>query len=369
MRRFLYLFSLAAVLTACGNDNSDAIFNGKIHPVDDSRTVSRNVVSKSVVLHGDNTGMIAVYDSLLICWDPKYKDYFVDVFNVDTGREIGYFCKRGQGDREASSVGTVIQLFKRNGDLMTLLHAFAESKLFFWNISESVRMGETVYDTIVPYKTTPIFFPFYVGEDTLLAYKRNSEHNTQHQAMAPYYEKRTVTTNRLLEELPIYKEKVLKNDNLSEEAFDLSRLLYTWDYLKPDGSKIVQVMQFLPQLNIIDVRSGQVTAYRLKEKPDYSSIFQKNMEDATIFYNHVCADDRYIYATYWGKEPWNDRLGVTLPTFNTIHIFSWQGELLYNLKTDRSFYRVWNDPVRHRLYTIDLNTDEVRYLDLKELGL
>ena len=148
--------------------------------------------------------------------------------------------------------------------------------------------------------------------------------------------------------------------------YPLDFFFYTWDAIKPDGSKIVQVMRHLPQINIIDTQTGKITSYRIKNNPNFS-LLETSMESMNVFYNHVHADDNYIYATYWGKEPWDDRFGVEVPIFNTIHVFDWNGNLLYKLTTDKSFFRVWSDPVRKRLYTIDMNTDEVYYIDLKEL--
>lgn len=41
--------------------------------------------------------------------------------------------------------------------------------------------------------------------------------------------------------------------------------------------------------------------------------------------------------------------------------------MLYELKTDRVFFRIALEPVRNRLYTTNLDTDEVYYIDLNEL--
>ena len=65
--------------------------------------------------------MIAVYDSLLICWSPNYPNHFFNIFNVDTGEEIGSFCEKGQGSEEAISVNCIMQLFKKGDDIMTAL--------------------------------------------------------------------------------------------------------------------------------------------------------------------------------------------------------------------------------------------------------
>jgi len=57
-----------------------------------------------------------------------------------------------------------------------------------------------------------------------------------------------------------------------------------------------------------------------------------------------------------------------MKTFKVIiHVFNWNGEMPYELKTDRSFFRIARDPVRNRLYTGDLDTDEMYYIDLNEL--
>lgn len=95
-------------------------------------------------------------------------------------------------------------------------------------------------------------------------------------------------------------------------------------------------MRHLPQINIIDTQTGKITSYRIKNNPNFS-LLETSMESMNVFYNHVHADDNYIYATYWGKEPWDDRFGVEVPIFNTIHVFDWNGNLLYKLTTDKSF--------------------------------
>jgi hypothetical protein len=351
------------ILVCCSNKDNNHCFNGKIRYFDNSSMITKSIESKSVPLNGDNTGIIAVNDSLLICWSPGYPGHFFKIFNVDTGEEIGSFCRKGQGREEAISVNCVFQFFKKNDDIMTLLYASNEGKLFFWNISQSIKKGTTVYDTIVPYDNNRIFFQFYQSEDILFAYKPSEELNG-YEATTPFYEKRTIDTNELIQDYPIYKTKSVENNN---SVGPIGFFFYTWDAMKPDGSKIVQVMRHLPQINIIDTHTGDIVGYRMKNGPDFS-LLKTDMESMNIYYNSVHADNNYIYATYWGKEPWVDRLGVELPVFNTIHVFDWNGQLLYELITDRSFFRVWSDPIRKRLYTIDMNTDEILYLDLENLN-
>ena len=69
------------------------------------------------------------------------------------------------------------------------------------------------------------------------------------------------------------------------------------------------------------------------------------------------------------KELWGGASGEPMPKFDQIHVLDWEGNLLYKLKTDQSFFIIWLDMVRNRLYTRDWGTDEIYYLDLNELSL
>ena len=81
---------------SCTNQVDKELFNGEIHDIDAKNTIDKDVIAKHVPLEGDYTGTIAVYDSLLVCWEPTYQDYLFNVFNEDTCKEIGYFCPKGQ---------------------------------------------------------------------------------------------------------------------------------------------------------------------------------------------------------------------------------------------------------------------------------
>jgi hypothetical protein len=60
----------------CGGCKSkyDNYFNGDIRYFDKENVISKNVESKSVSLDGAYTGMISVYDSLMVCWNPALSD-------------------------------------------------------------------------------------------------------------------------------------------------------------------------------------------------------------------------------------------------------------------------------------------------------
>ena len=122
-------------------------------------------------------------------------------------------------------------------------------------------------------------------------------------------------------------------------------------------------MVHLPQLNIVDVETGKITGYRLENGEDFS-VFKGKKEIKNHFVR-LAADDKFIYALYWGKLPWGAR---EIPYINTIYIFDWKGKLVSKITTDHDVDKMYVDTVRNRIYIIGPKTDDVFYYDLDELN-
>jgi hypothetical protein len=218
---------ILGVFVCCTKNKDDYYFNGDIRYIDSSSKIVKNVTCKSIQLDGIQSGMIAVYDSLLICWQPNFPNHFFNIINLDSGKDIGFFCEKGQGPKEAVSVNCIFQFFKKGNDLITLLDS-NEGKLFFWNISQSIEKGTTVYDTIIPY-SNHIFFHFYKSEDTLFAFKSSDFLNLE-EVSTPFYEKRTIYSNELIRNYPIYKKSSVRN--IKAERFFIHGMLLSRMALK-----------------------------------------------------------------------------------------------------------------------------------------
>lgn len=364
---------IVLLMSACTVRKADAdYFMGEVNYVDDSQAEVKQVTSHRVDLGGRNYGLIAVYDSLYICWNLKLHDSFYNVFNLDTHEEIGTFCSKGQGPEDLVDASPIFQLFEEDGDVKALVSEVSRSRLLKWNISRSVRSGTTVFDTIVPFTNKADefrshLFVFRQGGDTLLCALNDDVKDELggNEVYLPYYEQRLFHSNELLQRFYLYKHPSVAAPNISNNSF-----FYTCDAIKPDGTKIVQVMGSLPQINIIDARTGKVTAFRLasqrKKGQDlgWCETYETSV-DKPLYYNCVHADDEFIYAVYSGKR--QDASDVNEIT--AIHVFDWGGNLRYLLQTDLPYSRLWADPIRGRLYTQHLVTDEAYYVDLGELNL
>ena len=353
---------LLNVFFCCHKNADNTYFLGDIKYIEDVAK-EIHVTLKEVPLNGANYGIIAVYDSLMIFWNPKLQYMFFNIFNLDTGKEIGSFCGKGGGPNEMFGVSPIYQFFEENNDLKTLIFAANENKIFIWNISQSIKCGFTVIDTIIPYNSKNEYgvvaynYMFYKNGDSLFTHTPTFALNEE-EASLSYYQKRTLYSDTLLQKYNIYKKSVRNGKaTMIPEFFFASN-----DAIKPDGSKIAQAMGYLSQINILDTNTGDIIGYRMKNTPDFS-FFETRMTLRKTYYTRIQASNKYIYAPYWGKEP----LGLReIPLINNIHVFNWNGKLLYKFIVDFSVGEIWLDEIRNRLYITNNILDDVFYLDLNE---
>lgn len=260
----LYALVFLVLLISCTDRHMDKeLFNGEIRVVNGKDVICKEMNVKLVVLDGEYSGMIAVYDSILICRDDRYPDFLYYLFNIDSGKEIGAFCRKGNGPDEFSFGSSVHQFHRKDGDLMTLLQV-NQQRLACWNLTKSLTKGEAVYDTIVPCMLGLFFFQM---PDSNIFNVESAQYINMQEAVPPYCELIRLSRNRGNQKIPVYKTDLVRGEN---ENYPAGTLLSFWSAIKPDGSKLVQVMNYLPQLNIIDTHSGEVVAYRKKGGPGYS---------------------------------------------------------------------------------------------------
>lgn len=367
MLKLITFFVFIFVLSACDNGNKDVDYlNGEIRYINKDSVKIKDVTSKSIHIENRGYGMFSVYDSLMVFWNIKFPNHFFCIYNVDTEKEIGFFCNKGRGHHEFSSVAPIFQLFKTDNDLKTTICDANNQKIFFWNISRSISKTTTVYDTIISYNNLSLSNNsvmdnlFYQSGDTFLS-KISSLYFIEGDTPLPYYKKWHLSGSTM-NDYHVYK-KIERSDN---SDYSLQDRVYSVDAIKPDGSKVVQALSLVPQINIIDTKTNKIVACRIANVSRVS-LFNSKRDDGRVYYNSIQADDNYIYATYWGEKQWDASLGSKSPFIHIIHVFDWNGEMLYQMKTDRMFFRIALDPVRNRLYTANLDTDEMYYIDLNEL--
>ncbi len=336
------------MLWSCGNNADSKYFNGPIVPINDIAEVEK-VSSQRIELNGITAGQIAVYDSLAIFWYWDYPGAYFSIFNMNDGAHLGYYCLKGRGPEETTGIASIYQLYKENGDLKSMFTAPNNDKLLFWNITKSIKENTSVFDTIIRYEWSNEHLTAYTNvtrldSNTMLGFVPQEYITLSHGALTlPVYEKRTIFSNKLITTYSSFKES-MGGDNQVLYSY---RFFSSADCLKPDGTKIVQCMRYLNQLNIIDLDRGKTTGYRIEGTPDFS-MFNHVPEDYKYYYHGAQCDDKYVYALYFGK-PYNT-LGPNVPS-HMVHVFDWGGNLVKKLEFEHPAQEIWLDRETNRLYT------------------
>ena len=133
-------------------------------------------------------------------------------------------------------------------------------------------------------------------------------------------------TNEPIREIRVFAHCIDGKDSkvLPENFLDASFSL------KPDRKKFVEAMNWLPQINIVDISSGRVSGFRMKNTQD-EDVFETDMDCALFCYKRVVSDGRYIYALWAGCT--RNKLSAEV-AFDMVHVFDWNGKLVRKLKLD-----------------------------------
>jgi hypothetical protein len=372
MRRILYVLIIFGAVSCDVKVKDSDIFNGEIRIVSDTIKTVSELQSEEVVLDGITYGYPAIYDSLIFFYDGKTNRYY-SIFNLKTGKHIGDFCPKGQGPGEARAISAISQFYIEGGELKTLLIAPHNFKLVIWNISKSIVENRTVWD-FIPYDwrkdhvEIPHGYLYHLNDEEFIGNVQAVCMNPDEDctvSTAPAYERRTVYTGTLVKKYTIFKQ-LLKHRG-SNQLFDSN------DCVKQDGSKVVQFMCYLPQINTIDIETGKVSGYRYEKSLDFSYLanLSESFEDFSRYFSLTTSNDKYIYVLYYnGVQDKNLKDAEVL-----VHVFDWDCNLLKKIKLlkDGFFHGFMVDEKNNFLYRYTINTDvegeTVCRYDLKSLGL
>lgn len=371
MRLSLFLpLMVILILISCNVNVDSEYFKGKII-VNESETETVNVNMKPLCLYGNNYGELAVYDSLLFFMNPKLDRCFYQIFNVETGEEIGQYFNKGYGPLEYIALSPIYHFYKENNELKTLLFAPYQDKLIEWNITLSLKYHKTIIDNEYTLNWREdnagacYNLIYRLNKDLILAKVQTLPINDE-EATLPKYQIRYLETNVLWKEFSSYKlNKFSQSDTwlLPEEVFT------SLDAIKPDGSKLCQAMSYLPQLNIIDLETGEVNGYRMENSNGFVS-FEKSDFPKNRFYTRKSqADDKYIYSIYWGKIPWEKDDLNNIPCVDLIHVYNWDGKIVKVIQLDECINNMFLDRVKNRLYISSPMNDNINYIELSDLNL
>lgn len=355
----LSITHLAIVLFFMAACTSNHNFRGHLEI---SRDEAEEMLLKSSSKYIDSiySPLLSIVDSIALFYTNNGTAY--EAVKLSTGHKIGSFCPIGHGQGEYIAISPIRQIYQEKSEYKAIMFAPNESKILLWNISRSLRSGRTVYDYVGDYSwknKNPVSYSkqVIIGNDSILFYTPSVHITSKNQLTIPKYQIRTLKSNEQIKEFQIFNYTIENTNSqvLSESFLDGSFSL------KPDGSQFVEVMNWLPQINIVDVKTGKIDGYRIKNIQD-EDVFSTNMENAIFCYKCVVSDNQFIYALWAGKKKRELHPDVG---YQTIHIYDWNGKLLRKYQLEHGINEVAIDERDGTLYGWNIDQQMIHKYDLK----
>ena len=364
INKHLLLYSFIFLLISCSYSyNDNQYFNGEVRFINDTVSI-QTIVNKKIEIEGIYDGPIFVYDSLMIYYPlTRSAKNLYDIYNIKNDSLVGNFFRKGNGPNEFAALTIITDFFKENNDLKTLLYAGFDKKLITWNISKSIEKQTTIIDTIMPFDwetdhhTTIYNTVFRITKDTVLAMVPATAITLDQQSVSlPLIEKRKISDNKCIKSYNIYTQYPEGNgQNVFSPYNHLSpeRFLTSFYNIKPDQTKLVQALMFLPQINIIDLNTGTIKGFRFADSYNFS-IFKKHIEKVDYCFTNVVCDNQYIYALYSGINITDkENAGHA----HLIYVFNWDGELIKKFDLGINANHLFLDHSNNRLYAREYTSD------------
>lgn len=334
MRNLLLAFLLFLLIGCRTKIKDENYFNGAIKEVVDSMERTKVKLLDLNIYSDYISPQILLYDSLIVNYLFSDNNYFFNIVNLKNGNLLGQFCHKGKGNNELLYCMELDNCYIKSNDLKALIVDSHKGLIHEWNITKSIEMKETVFDTITKFKNTdpmrPYIYSFRINDSTLLGYLGSSADDfNRKKPILPAIELRDIYSENILKTIHVF------NDTFEDDDFPSKLISTKDDYIpsfyyyysitdvKPDCKYAVQSMKFLSQLNIINIETGEVKGIRLKDTPNFSLFRNYKNIKKQYFRGGVIATDDCIYAGYSGMEA--DMKGNNV---RYIYKFNWDGDIL-----------------------------------------
>lgn len=321
-------------------------------------TLEKVVHQADLTSLGENYNIIdmAIHDSIAVLFARDPRGIF-PVVNLKTLKEIGVYVSRGRAFNELTTNSHFNEILKEDDCLKAVFYDLNKNKMFKWNITRSIDDKVTVFDTIIEYNSKrliPYADNFQLNKNLhLITTNGLGFRGESHKYVVPIYAVNDIISDKLERKYKIFKDSlvIVSSDN------DVSKYFYATNTMRPDRSKLAMVLSRFPQVNILDIESGAIKGFRIKD-------LTINPDNQTIFYASACCDSNYIYALF-NDINLNEQDRTSVPSHNSrIHVFDWEGNLVRDVELDGFFQvlRCWNglfyaiERLSGKIYTYKLDS-------------
>jgi hypothetical protein len=269
--------------------------------VKDRALVDARLVREIPNTENYNATSITVFDSLGVVqnWSLGDEGDVFSLLNINTGEEYGSFCPTGRGPKDMTFGSNVMcKPMVVDGKIVMMVYDFNTHKIFIWNITRSLGNGYTVYDDVrqMP-KLSRLSWLYALNDEYYLNFvsgmisgvsTMGGGDNNQLKATMPKFQIRAAKDFSLIKEYDIYTDSVKLCDRITLRMVNTRA-----PHIVHKGDKAIFSQLYVPQINILDLKSGKVDAIRIKGEK-----VETDIEKICECYGDFDSDDKYIYALY-----------------------------------------------------------------------
>ena len=335
MKKYILIALISLLFVNCSNSNKE-IFSKDTVLI--TEFPCQKTLQAELFLEEYGIADLVCLKDYLLYTTIEGKENLFYIYNYD-GDSIAAFGQRGQGPNELLNCVYNGQSFEDDTCSIVWISDVSNMRLCAVDIHKSLQEGACFFRNII--KTYRFAVNIFCCNDSLLILEERTGDNYNIVKMNP-------ESTNILSETPLYEIPVID---------PFSHYKSFWR-LKPDGKKIVSVMQSVNQVNVLDVNTLERKSLKMFSKYPYLDdiIDPKTEIEKQTYYCDVEVTDDYIYALFMDQPSMDS---YEKEKSQEIHVFTWQGDPVCQLNIPQYITDISIDKHRGYIYGWDQINEKV----------
>ncbi len=333
-----FLFVAFLIFTSChnGNTNVSTGNNTIIYDFPVTQTVESEKIDLEIL--GVNTLLIC--DTFLIGYKASgYNDFF-EIYSIGNLQYLGKCLSRGKGPNEFLSIDYDQNFLLENGNIVLWVSDPVLQKWALLNITQSLRTGRTICDTIFRIASD---YKYFQMNDSMVLLQKYVPGNICLSVQNQH-------TGQTIQEYEFYKSYIPKSIPISLLGMGITK--------HPEKDLFVGNMLYFNQINVFS--SDMKTNFTLSYQPPIDIFETAGLLDSDfiLYYLSLRVSSEYIYALYLNKKLglYPHEEGET-----EIHVFNWEGAPIARIRIPDNIIYFTVDEKHRYIYGLKGNEELYRY--------
>ncbi len=333
--RVICLFSFLFLLSGCVWYSPERLCNFPVHKIDDIDVTGE--ISPEPLFMGINVNSFAIVDTFLLSYNVR-EPRFVSVYSLNTGEELGTYCRHGRGPDEILVMMPFFQPDSR-ADSIAIFDA-ATSLLRFWNLQTSISEQRDTFSSSIQLNNGRGAHMSALSMYKLDSHRVLTYDTFQGQVASlpdvPRYRIFNYKTGEQLDSILCFNKVPLKH-NLKTNLPSTSIMSHA-SCLDYRHQSLFMAMNKFPLVSVLNLETGKTEGFLLKGLPPQDDKVPR------YYFSSATATENFVYCLYFGGEQRNF-LPLTVEEEkmrnekSTLFVFDWGGTLCAKYQLDDVYER------------------------------